>query len=245
MAKEMQSHTHTSDDAVSPPTAKPALRRACDCCRKRKVKCDGQEACGPCKKAGIRCAYLQPPKKKEKPKVKTPIPGTEWLRVTTTEGNIFYTHTVKKHSVWTVPEEIKDAVEALEKDEQEKAEQAAKAKVEEEARRAEEDDMELQQALEQSRQEHEARQAQEAQQSEPSGEAPADDAGTTGEDHLAPPPATSDAKPPPGKMSPKAQAMASHLERTGLCVICQDEEANIAIVDCGYVSCVRVAAIVL
>ena len=64
MAKEMHSHTHTSDDAVSPPTTKPALRRACDCCRKRKVKCDGQEACGPCKKAGIRCAYLQPPKKK-------------------------------------------------------------------------------------------------------------------------------------------------------------------------------------
>ena len=60
----MHSHTHTSDDAVSPPTAKPALRRACDCCRKRKVKCDGQEACGPCKKASIRCAYLQPPKKK-------------------------------------------------------------------------------------------------------------------------------------------------------------------------------------
>lgn len=39
--------------------------------------------------------------------------------------------------------------------------------------------------------------------------------------------------PPP--LPPKAQAMASHLERTGLCVICQDEEANIAIVDCGYV----------
>ena len=32
-----------------------------------------------------------------------------------------------------------------------------------------------------------------------------------------------------------AQAMASRLERTGLCVICQDEEANIAIVDCGCV----------
>lgn len=34
-------------------------------------------------------------------------------------------------------------------------------------------------------------------------------------------------------MSEKAKAMASHLERTGLCVICQDEEANIAVVDCG------------
>ncbi|KAK4631082.1 putative sucrose utilization protein SUC1 [Fulvia fulva] len=57
-----------------PPTSDPAsndgsgaskqLRRACDCCRKRKVKCDGEEPCNPCKKASIRCAYLQPPKKK-------------------------------------------------------------------------------------------------------------------------------------------------------------------------------------
>lgn len=30
-------------------------------------------------------------------------------------------------------------------------------------------------------------------------------------------------------------AMAINLERNGLCVICQDEEANIAIVDCGCV----------
>ncbi|KAG1779704.1 Hsp90 protein-domain-containing protein [Suillus placidus] len=56
----------------------------------------------------------QPPKKKEKPLVKTPIPGTEWLRVKTTEGNVFYSHKAKKQSVWTVPEEIKDAVEAFE-----------------------------------------------------------------------------------------------------------------------------------
>jgi hypothetical protein len=66
MAKETQpqSRAHSSDDAVSPPTIKPALRRACDCCRKRKVKCDGKDNCEPCKKASIRCAYLQPPKKK-------------------------------------------------------------------------------------------------------------------------------------------------------------------------------------
>lgn len=36
-------------------------------------------------------------------------------------------------------------------------------------------------------------------------------------------------------LPPKAQAMAATLERDGLCVICQDEEANIAIVDCGQV----------
>ncbi|KAH9853620.1 hypothetical protein C2E23DRAFT_112691 [Lenzites betulinus] len=73
--------------------------------------------------------------KKEKPAVKTPVPGTEWLRVITNEGNTFYTHTGRKQSVWTVPEEIKEAVEQLEREE---ALQKAKA-VEEAARRAEEE----------------------------------------------------------------------------------------------------------
>lgn len=50
-----------------------------------------------------------------------------------------------------------------------------------------------------------------------------------------PPPDDSKPKPPPGSPSGKlpSKTMAAHLERTGLCVICQDEEANIAIVDCG------------
>ncbi|KAJ7719191.1 hypothetical protein DFH07DRAFT_859547 [Mycena maculata] len=48
---------------------------------------------------------------------------------------------------------------------------------------------------------------------------------------------SSSSAPPP--LPPKAQAMASHLERTGLCVICQDEEANIAIVDCGHLAMCR------
>ena len=43
---------------------KPQLKRACDCCRKRKVRCDGADPCTPCKKASIRCAYLAVPKKK-------------------------------------------------------------------------------------------------------------------------------------------------------------------------------------
>jgi transcription elongation regulator 1 len=55
---------------------------------------------------------------KEKPKLKTPIPGTDWLRVTTNQGNVFYTNKAKKASVWTVPDEIKDAVELLEKQEE-------------------------------------------------------------------------------------------------------------------------------
>ncbi|KAI0796793.1 hypothetical protein C8Q75DRAFT_710216 [Abortiporus biennis] len=60
----------------------------------------------------------QPPRK-EKPKVKTPIPGTSWLRVITTEGNTFYTNKATKTSLWTIPDEIKDAVEALEREESE------------------------------------------------------------------------------------------------------------------------------
>ncbi len=34
---------------------------------------------------------------------------------------------------------------------------------------------------------------------------------------------------------PAMEEAAAELERNGLCVVCQDEEANIAIVDCGYV----------
>ena len=41
-------------------------------------------------------------------------------------------------------------------------------------------------------------------------------------------------RPMPGVTS--RPAMAINLERNGLCVICQDEEANIAVVDCGWVS---------
>ncbi|KAJ2969940.1 hypothetical protein NUW54_g12848 [Trametes sanguinea] len=54
------------------------------------------------------------------------------------------------------------------------------------------------------------------------------------------PPKAPVSPPPTSTLTPKAQAMASRLERTGLCVICQDEEANIAIVDCGYVMSIRI-----
>ncbi|EIN10749.1 hypothetical protein PUNSTDRAFT_85044 [Punctularia strigosozonata HHB-11173 SS5] len=74
-------------------------------------------------------------KKKEKPLVKTPIPGTEWIRVITTEGNTFYTHKEKKQSVWTVPTEIKDAVKQLEMQEAEKKAEEHREK----QRRAEEE----------------------------------------------------------------------------------------------------------
>lgn len=58
------------------------------------------------------------------------------------------------------------------------------------------------------------------------------------DESVPPPPPPDDEKPKarPVSMSSaagKAKSAASFLERTGLCVICQDEEANIAIVDCG------------
>lgn len=43
------------------------------------------------------------------------------MRVKTTEGNVFYTHKAKKASVWTVPEEIQEAVELLEQEEEQQA----------------------------------------------------------------------------------------------------------------------------
>ena len=48
---------------------------------------------------------------------------------------------------------------------------------------------------------------------------------------------TSQSSPPPPteQTKPKPAPAVRSLERTGLCVICQDEEANIAIVDCGCV----------
>lgn len=89
----------------------------------------------------------QPPKKKDKPLVKTPIPGTEWLRVKTTEGNVFYSHKAKKQSVWTVPEEIKDAVESFERAEEhestQKQQQEAKDKEVEKLGFEEEQEQEL------------------------------------------------------------------------------------------------------
>ena len=63
---------------------------------------------------------------KEKAKRKTPIPGTDWLRVTSNQGNVFYTNKAKKESVWTVPDEIRDAVELLNRKEEEDNIQAEK-----------------------------------------------------------------------------------------------------------------------
>ena len=39
----------------------------------------------------------------------------------------------------------------------------------------------------------------------------------------------------PAASPPHPKATGSSFERLGMCVICQDEDANIAIIDCGYV----------
>ncbi|KAF8882505.1 hypothetical protein CPB84DRAFT_1686646 [Gymnopilus junonius] len=61
-----------------------------------------------------------------------------------------------------------------------------------------------------------------------------------------PPPTSSSPKPAPAPapapIPPQVYGSASSLERTGLCVICQDEEANIAIVDCGHMAMCRSCA---
>ncbi|KAB5591583.1 Transcription elongation regulator 1 [Ceratobasidium theobromae] len=56
--------------------------------------------------------------KKEKPAKKTAIPNTQWVRVLTNMGNVFYTHTERKESVWTCPEEIAAVVAELEREEE-------------------------------------------------------------------------------------------------------------------------------
>lgn len=73
--------------------------------------------------------------KKEKPSTKTPIPGTDWLRVRTNEGNTFYFHPANKVSKWTVPPEIKEAVEAFEQEEKAKLERPPVDPAEQERKR--------------------------------------------------------------------------------------------------------------
>jgi len=55
--------------------------------------------------------------KPEKPLLKTHIPGTDWLRITTTERNIFYFHRISKKSTWVVSDELKAVLDAFEVEE--------------------------------------------------------------------------------------------------------------------------------
>ncbi|WVF71582.1 hypothetical protein IAT40_006390 [Kwoniella sp. CBS 6097] len=101
-------------------------------------------------------------KKKEKPKDKVPIPGTTWTRVTTNEGNVFYFEKESKKSEWTVPEEIKDEVAALEEEER----AAREAKEKEEREKAEQDRLEKLREIERIRMEIEEEKKKRAAEAE-------------------------------------------------------------------------------
>ncbi|MBW0549587.1 hypothetical protein O181_089302 [Austropuccinia psidii MF-1] len=77
-------------------------------------------------------------KRKEKPKIKEPIPETDWMKVTTTEGNVFYTNLETKVSSWTVPDEIKAQVQCYEEQEFRKKEELKRVEEEQARIKAEE-----------------------------------------------------------------------------------------------------------
>ena len=67
---------------------------------------------------------------KEKPHTKILIPNTEWYRVTTTKGNVFYANKITKQSLWEMPEELKPALDAwqVERDGSGEADDASSSK---------------------------------------------------------------------------------------------------------------------
>ncbi|KAH7922753.1 hypothetical protein BV22DRAFT_634493 [Leucogyrophana mollusca] len=93
-------------------------------------------------------------------------------------------------------------------------------------------------AEEEARQKEEAARVEREQQEAQATAAPADGDIDMSEEAVA---LEGDTVPPPTppKVTPKAPMSAAVAERHGLCVICQDEEANIAIVDCGHLAMCR------
>jgi len=75
--------TTSSASPSPPPNASAAKIRACDPCRKRKIKCDGAAPCGQCKKARFVCQFSQAkkpgrPRRNDIPMLPpspTPVPG--------------------------------------------------------------------------------------------------------------------------------------------------------------------------
>ncbi|SGZ28696.1 BQ5605_C027g10412 [Microbotryum silenes-dioicae] len=55
--------------------------------------------------------------KKEKPKTKLEIEGTDWIEVTTNQGNVFWSNKATKESVWIVPKEVKELMARKEREE--------------------------------------------------------------------------------------------------------------------------------
>ncbi|ONH80073.1 Maltose fermentation regulatory protein MAL13 [Saccharomyces cerevisiae] len=45
-------------------TKQTCAKQACDCCRIRRVKCDGKRPCNRCLQHDLKCTYLQPLRKR-------------------------------------------------------------------------------------------------------------------------------------------------------------------------------------
>ncbi|KAH6914924.1 Hsp90 protein-domain-containing protein [Coprinopsis sp. MPI-PUGE-AT-0042] len=84
-------------------------------------------------------APAAPTQKKEKAQLKTPIPGTDWLRVITTSGSVFYSNKVTKQGSWTIPLEIEEAVKAFDGKAKADAEDAVSAQAEQKRARKKEE----------------------------------------------------------------------------------------------------------
>ncbi|KAJ3373850.1 hypothetical protein GGF31_008735 [Allomyces arbusculus] len=53
-----------SSTGDAPRPRPPRIALACDPCRSRKVKCDGQQPCASCRRSSYPCTYLSPPKRR-------------------------------------------------------------------------------------------------------------------------------------------------------------------------------------
>lgn len=82
-------------------------------------------------------------KKREKPLLKKLVPGTDWLRVITNQGNIFYFNKSRKESAWTAPGDILELVAAMEQQEKEDKQKAQQDMLDKAARAEETKQMEV------------------------------------------------------------------------------------------------------
>lgn len=116
-------------------------------------------------------------KKKEKPVDKLPIEGTPWIRVVTDAGNVFFNNRATLASVWTVPEEIAQQVEAALAARERQQQAAARAKHEAETRQArllQEKEEEMQRLREELEREREASKKRKLEEDEQAAQADAE-----------------------------------------------------------------------
>ncbi|KAI1741590.1 hypothetical protein F4680DRAFT_69762 [Xylaria scruposa] len=69
LAQQYASHAHHSAQDNIPPRKRSKVSRACDECRRKKVKCDaasetGEEPCSNCRRSSIRCLFSRIPQKR-------------------------------------------------------------------------------------------------------------------------------------------------------------------------------------